>query len=332
MSRIRYWYKLIIKFYEFKIIIWKKNSTKSKIKKDLYDYSVSSIKIIIFNNLVEYNWQKINKEEIIVSKSFIYADIALWLNIWLYEKYWFYKNFPELYKKALETSYLRVKNIKWFYVINKEFALEILVEDYKWLNNLILHNQFNRIYEDYEQVKKDIEYASLAILAATWKVAEWTVNWAWEFSWAKYIINWQKTLIEYYTWKITWYEAKQQLEKDLLSIVSEVNPIRKVKFVNKFWNGFSKGKKVLKLDTKLWKINITKHAIERMEQRWITKNMIIKVINKWEEFRYIKNWKELKWFYDNSTNVFVGVWDNWVTTVINNVKINYINNLKSTFK
>lgn len=51
-----------------------------------------------------------------------------------------------------------------------------------------------------------------------------------------------------------------------------------------------------------------------------------------KKFDYIKEWKKLKWFYDNSLRIFVWIWDNGITTIINNVKVNYINNLKNTIK
>ncbi len=171
------------------------------------------------------------------------------MNLGLYEKYWFYKNFPETSKKALETLYFQSKTSKKSIVINKKFALEILLENYKWLKELDLNNKFNKIYENSEQAKKDFLYATLIIFATTSELTKDTANWVWEFTWATYIVNWQKTLLKLYLWRIDWVEAKAQLEKDLLAIWTILNPVSKFKKIEKIWEGISKGKKVEK-----WKI------------------------------------------------------------------------------
>ena len=84
------------------------------------------------------------------------------------------------------------------------------------------------------------------------------------------------------------------------------------------------------LSTKLWKFTLTSHAIERMAERKVSKEMVKETIEKWEKFLYKNWWKQLTWFYNKARWVFVWKWDNWITTVINNVKDNYIKNLKST--
>ncbi len=86
------------------------------------------------------------------------------------------------------------------------------------------------------------------------------------------------------------------------------------------------------VDTNAWKLNISQHAAERMAQRSISKSMIQNTVNKGTSFNYIHNWKQLQWFYDKTTQIFVGKHWSRITTVINKVKQNYINNLKSTWK
>jgi len=99
------------------------------------------------------------------------------------------------------------------------------------------------------------------------------------------------------------------------------------------WSWGKKPKKEKeKIDTKDGVISITKHAAERMSQRNISIDQVKNVINNGEKFSYIRNWKTLQWFYDKASSIFVWRWTNGITTVINKVSKNYINNLKSSWK
>jgi RHS repeat-associated protein len=83
------------------------------------------------------------------------------------------------------------------------------------------------------------------------------------------------------------------------------------------------------VNTRFGNMNISDHAMTRMQERWITKNMIQSTVNKGEVFSYRMNWQTLQWFFDAANKVFVWKWDS-ITTVIKNVSRNYINNLKAT--
>ena len=69
-----------------------------------------------------------------------------------------------------------------------------------------------------------------------------------------------------------------------------------------------------------------------MTQRNVSIEQVRNTINNWESFNYIKNWEILKWFYDSTSKIFIWKWKNWITTVINKVNSNYINNLKWLWK
>ncbi len=88
------------------------------------------------------------------------------------------------------------------------------------------------------------------------------------------------------------------------------------------------GKDAIK--TSLWQMKLSEHAMMRMEQRWISKATIQNTVNQWEKFSYKNDkWQMLTWFYDATKQIFVWKWDS-ITTVINKVSRNYINNLKAT--
>lgn len=88
-------------------------------------------------------------------------------------------------------------------------------------------------------------------------------------------------------------------------------------------------KKDSSIKTRFWDMKLSEHAEIRMTERWITRELVQNTINKWEMFKYRKEGKILQWFYNSASKLFVWKWEN-ITTVINNVSKNYINNLKST--
>lgn len=97
------------------------------------------------------------------------------------------------------------------------------------------------------------------------------------------------------------------------------------------WKKPKKDDENKKIDTNYWELEITKHAFQRMIERWVSLKKVKDVINKWETFNYIKDWKTLQWFYDKASQIFVWRWNNWITTVINKVTEKYISNLKATY-
>ena len=85
-------------------------------------------------------------------------------------------------------------------------------------------------------------------------------------------------------------------------------------------------KNVLQIGSK--EVELTKHALQRMSQRGVSLEQIQEVVSKSTPFKYFHEGAEKIGYYDPSSKIFIGEVQGKVTTVINNVKPQYIENLK----
>lgn len=74
-------------------------------------------------------------------------------------------------------------------------------------------------------------------------------------------------------------------------------------------------------------LELSEHAAQRMTQRGIDANQVQNTINNSQPFTYLHEGVIKTGFYDPITKIFVGTYNNQVTTIISDVSQNYINNL-----
>ncbi|MCL6592209.1 MAG: DUF4258 domain-containing protein [Firmicutes bacterium] len=76
------------------------------------------------------------------------------------------------------------------------------------------------------------------------------------------------------------------------------------------------------------KFKFSKHALERMTQRGVSNETVAKVMQN-DSFQYYHEGVWKTGYYDSQLKVFVGQAGDTITTVINNVSPQYIENLKA---
>ena len=91
------------------------------------------------------------------------------------------------------------------------------------------------------------------------------------------------------------------------------------------------GRDVIKsIETSRGQIGIQSHAIDRMNERGISIDQLRNTIEKGESFNYFHEGSNKLGYYDTNSKIFVGSYNNEITTIIQNANSNYINNLKSS--
>ena len=101
---------------------------------------------------------------------------------------------------------------------------------------------------------------------------------------------------------------------------------------NKFTEtrGSVSSEKSIKVHTSKGDFDIGKHTSDRMTMREITQGQLTTTIEHGNEFQYFHEGVWKTGFYDHETKIFVGTANGKTTTVIKDVDIQYIENLKRT--
>lgn len=82
------------------------------------------------------------------------------------------------------------------------------------------------------------------------------------------------------------------------------------------------------VDIGLRGLELSQHAIQRMVQRGVSYEQIQEVITNGESFSYFHDGVWKVGYYDSGSQIFVGTVGKVITTIINNVKPQYIESLK----
>ena len=82
------------------------------------------------------------------------------------------------------------------------------------------------------------------------------------------------------------------------------------------------------IKTKDSKFKLTEHAIQRLRERGVPNEEVQKILNNIKPFRYfhVGIWKN--GYYDEANKIFISEINGNIKTVISDVKLKYIENLK----